>query len=592
MQLPTVEPQATPLLPSHCVVWQGRHSTPQKQLTALPLQQAPQQLPVGAVATPVRSLCPPKLRPPPIAAVKCLHPPVPLLQAVRQLPYLPSPAPAPQRPALNLAPPAQQQPQLRVPPVSEEPTVVVDVDPWVEAAKTFQMNSDFDWSHAAGTEQLDFRNLQNVMKEESAGKRTIQALGDKLMLHRLLKNLGVPQMPALLVVEGAVERPVIERFVHNHLMASDASEVIVKPTHLSNATGVIVLSQPKQEEVNQAIDYIQAHMVKFLSQKAGLHESVALQSLRPCFIGQPKYQSVVGFKTPLELRVIALWGKARLGVWWWGRGAAPGEFPQRNAWFVRRPAYEKELSEEDTWEVMHDHQGENLGFEKALELIDRHIRRAASIAESVATAFGAPFLRSDFFIGSPEWGVRLNEVAYGCGMEYRNRVDDEPCEKMIDDAPAIAQILQEGMAECSRRLPPQHFLGKLGAAGESYAEMAVAPCSPPRKSQRSFLSSRLRAASDWDEEDASSPSDCAVPEELCKTVYRRRAASADEERREAAVNSRRATSPAAAAMAAMAAAVAPWPAAPEKKSFSLEAPPLSGLLAKAGLRKPYPYLSL
>ena len=24
---------------------------------------------------------------------------------------------------------------------------------------------------------------------------------------------------------------------------------------------------------------------------------------------QPRYQSVVGFKTPMELRVIALWGK-------------------------------------------------------------------------------------------------------------------------------------------------------------------------------------------------------------------------------------------------------------------------------------------
>ena len=29
----------------------------------------------------------------------------------------------------------------------------------------------------------------------------IQALGDKLMLHRLLANLSVPQMPALLIVE-------------------------------------------------------------------------------------------------------------------------------------------------------------------------------------------------------------------------------------------------------------------------------------------------------------------------------------------------------------------------------------------------------
>lgn len=509
--------------------------------------------------------------------------PPPLLKAVRVLPYLPSPGP--------LLAPALVPPLLpmQAPPAPEvkEPPPVVDVDPWVEAAKTFQMNIDFDWSQAAGTQPLDLRGLQAVMKEESAGKRTIQALGDKLMLHRLLKNLGIPQMPALLTVEGPVERRQIEHFVHKHLCGSQSPDVIVKPTHLSNASGVIVLSQPKPEEVESAIDYIQAHIAQYMTQQAGMHESVALRSLKPSFIGQPKYQSVVGFKTPLELRVVVLWGKARLGVWWWGRGAAPGEFPQRNAWFVRRPAYEGELSDEDTWEVVHEHNGENLGFEKALELLDRYIHLAAAMAEAVATAVGAPFLRSDFFVGSPEWGVRLNEVAYGCGMEYRNRVEeDDGGEQVIDDGPAIAQILQDGMAACSKRLPPQHFLSKLGAKGESYAEMTVTPVSPCRRRRRTQF---LRG-----QRDVPSPDDCAVPEDLCRTLPRSgdtaprgeprgRARSADPPA-VAAAAAKVAAAPAVAAAAAVAAA--PRLFSPVLRSFSLDSAPLSSLFSAAALQAP------
>jgi len=521
-----------------------------------------------------------------IQPVQCIPSLPPLLQAVRLLPYLPSPGPLPLLAPAPAPPLVLPKAPALVPEVAE-PIPVLDVDPWVEAAKTFQMNTDFDWSHAAGSCHLDLRALQAVMKEESANKRTIQALGDKLMLHRLLKNLGIPQMPALLTVEGPVERRQIEHFVRKHLTGPGSPDVIVKPTHMSNASGVIVLSQPKPEEVESAIDYIQAHITQYMNQQAGVHESVALQSLKPSFIGQPKYQSVVGFKTPLELRVVVLWGKARLGVWWWGRGAAPGEFPQRNAWFVRRPAYEGELSDEDTWEVVHEHRGENLGFEKALELFDRYIHSAAVMAETIAVAVGAPFLRTDFFVGSPEWGLRLNEVAYGCGMEYRNRLEDEGCERIIDDGPAIAQILQEGMAECKRRLPPQHFLSRLGARGESYAEMLVAPVSPARRRRRS-----LRVAG---EEDPPSPDDCAVPEDLCHTLPRPagnarhepqcRARSADARTAAAARPGAGRSSPAA-AMAAAAAAAAPWPPAPEMRSFSLDSAPLSGMLAAAGLQAP------
>ncbi|CAK0800958.1 unnamed protein product, partial [Prorocentrum cordatum] len=47
----------------------------------------------------------------------------------------------------------------------------------------------------------------------------------------------------------------------------------------------------------------------------------ALRSLVPGFIAQPRYRSCLDFGHPLEMRVVTLWGKARVGVWWWGRSS-------------------------------------------------------------------------------------------------------------------------------------------------------------------------------------------------------------------------------------------------------------------------------
>merc|ERR1719188_335289 len=108
---------------------------------------------------------------------------------------------------------------------------------------------------------------------------------------------------------------------------------------------------------------------------------------------------------------MTLFGKARVAVWWWGRNQASNEHPNRNTWLVRSPIHCGELSEDDEWDVIHQHAGKNLGFRNALKLFRRHISSIAATAEAVSVALGAPFLRSDFFIGSETWGVRLNEVA-------------------------------------------------------------------------------------------------------------------------------------------------------------------------------------
>lgn len=379
------------------------------------------------------------------------------------------------------------------------------------------MSEDFDVSGVLplGRCGLALPELMAIMKTESDGKQTIQALSDKVLLHGMLDNLGVPQLPMLLALHGYSSRLQIEqevgRYVQERLSDVGGSEVIMKPSHLSNGMGVLVVCPAPRHERPQLSAFLAEHIQQFMATRAGEHESQALQALTPGFVAQPKYQSVVGFKAPLELRVVTLWGKARLGIWWWGRGLeAVDQAPHRNMWLVRVPAKRGSLTAADAWEPVHEHQGENPGFDSALELFERHMPAMAATAEAIAVAFGAPFLRADFFVGSAEWGVRLNEVAYGCGVEYRCRgANGRPA----DDAPQIARILQEGMTRCQRRSPARRFLSTLGVRGEDYATMTVSRIPWIFRQLGSRLPpDALRGEADDEAEENT------VPDALCKTM--------------------------------------------------------------------------
>lgn len=363
-------------------------------------------------------------------------------------------------------------------------------------------------------EQFDLPSLMAVMKQSSSGRRTIQALSDKLLLHQMLDNLDVPQLPNLLEVEVEVDKEAVGQFVDTHLSDPDCEFVIVKPTHLSNGTGVYSLGHVAPDMRQKTVDWLVLHMQYYMSTGAAEYESAALKSLSPGFLIQPKYRSVVEFDAPMELRVVALWGKVRLGLWWWGRktGAA-GETTHRNTWMVRRLARSGRMSDNDTWEPIHEHAGGNKGFDRAIELFARHMPAMAATAEIIAKAFGAPFLRADFFVGSSEWGVRLNEVAYGCGVEYKWRPQGVgQLDPLVDDAPNIARILQEGYAVCPKALPAKYFLDKLGAQGSNYYDMTVnARYRLPWSRPLVVSDKMLTAGSDETAEE------CAASEDLCKT---------------------------------------------------------------------------
>jgi len=348
-----------------------------------------------------------------------------------------------------------------------------DVSPWLKAAEEFCMNTDFDleddedWT----TEEFSLQNIMEKMKEESGGKRTIQVLGDKILLSKLLANLDMPQMPVLFETYSKVDNEEVETFVDSLQEASkqgdlNAFDIVLKPTHLSNGTGALILNRKIWEIEKYDAEKLTAHMEKFLAQRASDSESEALRSLVPGFIAQPRYSSCLDFGHPLELRVVTLWGRARLGVWWWGRVDAQTGKPQRSSWIVRCPKVPGEIRDDDAWKAIHRHDSKNEAFEQALSLFTEAMPAMAAAAEAIATATGAPFLRSDFFVGSSQWGVRLNEVAYGSGLDYSSQALDG---SIVDDAPKIARILQEGHQLCQkRRERPANFLGPLGAWGFWY----------------------------------------------------------------------------------------------------------------------------
>jgi len=352
---------------------------------------------------------------------------------------------------------------------------------WYDAACEFELNSDFDISGELGkSPSMSLFQIMNVMKHESIGKTSIQAIGDKIILNQLLDNLRVPQMPMLFSTRHEAQSTQVEDLVDSFTRAEEngdagAFDIVAKPTHLSNGTGALIFSKEHWLKSEFDAEKLRKHMDKYLAERACDEESEALKSLIPGFIVQPRYKSCVDFKAPLEMRVITLWGKARLGIWWWGRQVAgttlaKGQKPQRTAWLVRKSDADGLNNTEDSWETLHEHKGENKGFEAALELFLKAMPVMAAASESIAKAIGAPFLRSDFFVGSEEWGVRLNEVAYGSGCDVRRKVEGSPA--AVDDAPAIARILQEGFKHCKRQ-PAQHFLGLLGADGATYGSMVV-----------------------------------------------------------------------------------------------------------------------
>lgn len=389
-----------------------------------------------------------------------------------------------------------------------------ELRPWMQAARSFEMNTDFHVDLPPG--ELDFNTLMGKMKLESEGKPTIQALGDKILLSRMLANLGVPQMPVLLEVQADADiQQQVEQFVEERADSQDACKLFVKPSHLSNANGVLRLGATgssegyrptSSEEKTKEVQRLTAHITKYMGERAAKNESLALQSLKPGILIQPQYESVIGFQWPLELRVVTIWGKARMGIWWWGYQGQPDVKSNRNTWFMRIPATRGKLRDDDRWDTVHSHVGTNPGFESAIKLLGRHMPAMAAMAEYVATMVGAPFLRVDFFVGSPRWGVRLNEVAYGSTIEFcRRSTQGKP--GLVNDASSIAQIIQCGMAACKTQLPASRFLGRLGFTGQRYEDMSVSCCPSSVQIQQH----RFRAHADPE------CVDFAVTSDLCRT---------------------------------------------------------------------------
>merc|ERR1719410_1593356 len=118
-----------------------------------------------------------------------------------------------------------------------------------------------------------------------------------------------------------------------------------------------MLSREKWMEVGGNAQELGKHMEKYLATRPHESESEALKSLIPGFIVQPKYRSSIGFKAPLEMKIVTLWGKARLGIWWWGKKEQGARKPKRSVFLVRRQRYPDRLDDEDSWEVAHEHDG-------------------------------------------------------------------------------------------------------------------------------------------------------------------------------------------------------------------------------------------
>jgi len=337
---------------------------------------------------------------------------------------------------------------------------------WLAEALAFEANTDFQISVEQYGPRTSLEELVCAMTSASIHKWTSQALSDKFSRHRIVSNLGIPQMAIHYLVQGtSVDRAEVEDFVLKHLCGPQSHPVAIKPTHLRNGVGVIFVGRVAPEDGPQpTINYLVHHMNKYLAQRPESHEALGDRSLKPGFMVQEKYESVLGFDRPLELRIFVLWGRPSLASWW-SHGAKSGEKPIVT--FVR--SIEREATDE--WRILHSRAGCEPMYCKAVEVLQHELPAIAAAAQSVSTRLGAPFLRADFFAGSEKWGIRLNEVA--CGDALDNTLLEIGGDCFNSESLSLAQVICEGHSMCQKYFPPEHFLSQLGVQGSCYKDMVV-----------------------------------------------------------------------------------------------------------------------
>jgi len=334
----------------------------------------------------------------------------------------------------------------------------------------FELNADFQISVEPNDQQASLEELVCTIRCDSVNKLTPQALSDKLVRHRIVSNLGIPQMPVHYLVQGnSVEKAEVENFVLTHLCGPQSHPVAIKPTHLRNGVGVIFVGRVAPEDGPQpTVNYLVHHMNKYLAQRPESCEHCEDDLLKPGFMAQEKYEAFLGFDRPLELRVFVLWGRCRLASWW-SHGANSGDQPIVT--LARNLVHNSRSGSTDEWSVLHSRAGSDPMYYKALEVLQCEVQTIAATAESLATEVGSPFLRADFFVGSERWGIRLNDVA--CGDALNNSLLELSDESSNSHALAIAHAIRDGHSLCQRRFPPEHFLSRLGVRGGCYKDMVV-----------------------------------------------------------------------------------------------------------------------
>mmetsp|Transcript_62749 Transcript_62749/g.99120 ORF Transcript_62749/g.99120 Transcript_62749/m.99120 type:complete len:1087 (-) Transcript_62749:8-3268(-) len=345
-----------------------------------------------------------------------------------------------------------------------------DARTWLEEAHVFELNADFQISVEPNDQQASLEELVCTIRCDSVNKLTPQALSDKLVRHRIVSNLGIPQMPVHYLVQGnSVEKAEVENFVLTHLCGPQSHPVAIKPTHLRNGVGVIFVGRVAPEDGPQpTVNYLVHHMNKYLAQRPESCEHCEDDLLKPGFMAQEKYEAFLGFDRPLELRVFVLWGRCRLASWW-SHGANSGDQPIVT--LARNLVHNSRSGSTDEWSVLHSRAGSDPMYYKALEVLQCEVQTIAATAESLATEVGSPFLRADFFVGSERWGIRLNDVA--CGDALNNSLLELSDESSNSHALAIAHAIRDGHSLCQRRFPPEHFLSRLGVRGGCYKDMVV-----------------------------------------------------------------------------------------------------------------------
>uniref|UniRef100_A0A6U9WMM6 Uncharacterized protein n=1 Tax=Zooxanthella nutricula TaxID=1333877 RepID=A0A6U9WMM6_9DINO len=325
-----------------------------------------------------------------------------------------------------------------------------------ERARNFEVNEDFSTPELRQCcpANSSFLDLHTQLVSTTVEQMSVVVVEDKILMSSVVQQLAstcdVKQMPVL----WWRQKLPTGKYRESHggtwkadakMLGKHSAELILKPSHMASARGVVKLSPGQLNGTTLATAATNALR---MSPEQGGTKGRAAASVLPGVLVQPMYPAAPGSRPPHELKVLVVWGRAQVvNAMYGGLHSVNNLFFWRSgeSWVpTSSPRIKNEaLKESQTFEYEGQIQADAAKREALIRHLTPYVVEVAPKAECVAVRLRAPWLRVDFFVppdSSSAWPVVLNEVEHAGGIHWEK---GPSAEEMADAGPEEESIAKQ-----------------------------------------------------------------------------------------------------------------------------------------------------